>query len=131
LGDTEKTAETFRNAFVFPGDLGYLDNKGRLHVLGRSDVINIGGYKVDQLEVERVIRDRLPVKDVIVLEGERGGLPVVRAVVEADPAQVSKAMVVKVCREYLSSYKIPAQVDVYHRLERDASGKVLRIFLKG
>ena len=130
-GDSERTAETFRNAFVFPGDLGFVDGMGRLHVLGRSDVINIGGDKVDRVEVEGVIRSRLPVKDVIVLEGRRAGLPVVRAVVEADPAQVTRAMVIQACRECLSPYKVPAQVDVCERLERDATGKVLRGSLKG
>lgn len=130
-GDPEKTAEAFRNGFVFPGDMGYMDGVGRLHILGRSDVINIGGDKVDRIEVEKVIRDRLPVKDVIVLEGRRAGVPVVRAVVEADPARVSRAMVVEVCRECLSPYKVPAIVDVHDRLERDASGKVLRGALEG
>ncbi len=121
-GDPGRTAETFRNAFVFPGDTGYLDGMGRLHVLGRSDIINIGGDKVDRAEVEGVIRRRLPVRDVIVLEGRRAGLPVVHAVVEADPAQVTRAMVVQVCREYLSSYKVPALVDVLEQLERDPTG---------
>ncbi len=130
-GDPERTAETFRNAFVFPGDLGFVDGMGRLHVLGRSDIINIGGDKVDRAEVEGAIRSRLPVKDVIVLEGRQAGLPVVRAVVEADPEQVTRAMVVQACRECLSPYKVPAQVDVCKRLERNATGKVLRGSLKG
>lgn len=131
IGDSEKTAETFRHGFVFPGDLGYVDDGGRLHVLGRSDVINIGGDKVDRVEVEKVIRDRLPVKDVIVLEGRRAGLPVVRAVVEAEPARVTRAMVIEVCRECLSPHKVPAVVDVRDRLERDESGKVVRSSLEG
>ncbi len=129
-GDPEATAETFRRGFVFPGDLGYVDDKGRLYVLGRSDVINIGGYKVDRLEVESVIRNRLPVRDVIVLEGRRAGLAIVRAVVEADPSLVSRARVIEICRENLSPYKVPARVDVHERLERDANGKVLRAFLE-
>ena len=129
-GDPESTAETFRKGFVFPGDAGYVDDSGRLHILGRADVINIGGYKVDRVEVERVIRDRLPVKDVIVLEGRRGGLPIVRAVVEADPGRVTRDRVIEVCRENLSPYKVPARVDVCDRLARDANGKVLRASLE-
>lgn len=127
--DAESTARTFRDGYVFLGDVGYLDESGRLYVLGRSDIINIGGYKVDPLEVERVIRDSLPVKEVIVLLGERVGQPVVRAVVEADPGQVTRAQIIGVCRERLTSYKVPALVEVRARLERDANGKVLRAAL--
>jgi long-chain acyl-CoA synthetase len=130
LGDPEATAEAFRKGFVFPGDVGYVDDAGRLYVLGRSDVINIGGYKVDRHEVESVIRGGLPVRDVIVLEGRRAGLPIVRAVVEADPARVSPARVIEICRESLSPYKVPARVDIHERLERDANGKVIRAFLE-
>lgn len=92
-------------------------------------LINIGGYKVDQLEVERVVRESLPVRDVYVLAAVRAGLPVVRAVIEADPAQVTRSMVVEACRARLSSYKVPALVEIHERLERDANGKVLRASL--
>ena len=126
IDDPDSTARAFQNGYVFPGDRGYLDDAGRLHVLGRSDVINIGGYKVDALEVEAAIRESLPVKDVVVLEGKRAGLSVVRAIVEADPAQVTGAMVVQACRQRLSPYKVPAQVEIMRQFERDAQGKVIR-----
>ena len=125
VGDPESTARTFRDGYVFPGDVGYIDDLGRLHVLGRSDIINIGGYKVDRLEVEAVIRHSLPVKHVIVMEAERAGLPVVRAVVEADPDCVTRSMVIDACRARLSPHKVPTLVEVREQLERDANGKVL------
>lgn len=125
VNDPESSARTFRNGYVFPGDTGFLDETGNLHVLGRSDIINIGGYKVDRLEVERVIRDSLTVRDVVVLEGERAGLPVIRAVVEADPATITPATVIAACREQLSPHKVPAMVDVREKLARDANGKIL------
>jgi acyl-CoA synthetase (AMP-forming)/AMP-acid ligase II len=126
VDDPESTARTFRDGRVFPGDEGWLDARGRLHILGRSDVINIGGYKVDALEVERAIRDALPVRAVIVAAGERNGLPVVRAIVEADPAEVTPLKVQDACRGRLSPYKVPALVDVLAALPRDGSGKVRR-----
>lgn len=129
VDNPEATARAFRNGYVFPGDRGYLDSEGRLYLVGREDIINIGGYKVDQLEVERVVRESLPVRDVYVLAAVRAGLPVVRAVIEADPAQVTRSMVVEACRARLSSYKVPALVEIHERLERDANGKVLRASL--
>ena len=126
VGDPETTARAIRGGYVFAGDAGFLDSQGRLHLLGRSDVINIGGDKVDRLEVERVIRETLPVSDVVVLEGERSGHPVIRAVIEADPDEVSRSMVIEVCRARLARYKVPALVEVRKRFERDTAGKVLR-----
>jgi acyl-CoA synthetase (AMP-forming)/AMP-acid ligase II len=125
IGDPESTAKVFRDGWVFPGDRVYLDSEGRLHVLGRDDVINIDGMKVDPLEVARTIRDALPVRDVVVLAADRAGLPTLRAIVEADPAQVTAKMVVDACRVRLSSYKVPTQIDVRDRLERNDAGKIL------
>jgi long-chain acyl-CoA synthetase len=126
IDDPEASARAFRNGWVFPGDRGRLDARGRLYVLGRGDVINIGGYKVDPLEVERAIRESLPVGEVVVVPGTRAGLPAVRAVVEADPARVTPAMVVAACRARLSPYKVPAEIEVRARLPRDGSGKVVK-----
>lgn len=125
VDDPENTARTFQDGYVFPGDIGYVDDTGCLYVLGRDDVINVGGYKVDRLEVENVIRQSLPVDDVIVLAGERAGLAVIRAVVEADPAVVTRSKVIDACRARLSPHKVPALVEVRERLRRDANGKVV------
>ena len=114
---------------MFPGDAGYLDAQGGLHLLGRSDILNIGGYKVDCLEVEEAIRSALAVSVVIVMEGERAGLPVVRALVEADPDRVTGSMVREACRKRLSPYKVPALVEVLPILPRDANGKIQRALL--
>jgi acyl-coenzyme A synthetase/AMP-(fatty) acid ligase len=128
VGDPEMSARVFRDGQVFPGDRGYLDDQGRLHVVGRSDIINIGGFKVDRFEVERVIRDALPVTDVVVMEGERAGSPAVRAVIEGDPALVTREAVIAACRAKLSNYKVPAQIEVFRKFRRDANGKALRSY---
>lgn len=126
VDDPVNSAKTFRHGYVFPGDKGYLDSSGALHVLGRSDIINIGGYKVDRLEVETVIREALPVKEVIVIEGEQGGLSVVHAIIEAAPGTVTRPMIIEACRERLTDYKIPRLVTISEKLPRDANGKILK-----
>jgi acyl-CoA synthetase (AMP-forming)/AMP-acid ligase II len=65
------------------------------------------------------------VTDVVVMEATSAGLPAIRAVIEADPDQVTKAMVVAACRNSLSSYKIPRIVEIREKFERDANGKVI------
>lgn len=126
VDDPVNSAKTFRHGYIFPGDKGYLDSSGVLYVLGRSDIINIGGYKVDRLEVETVIREVLSVQEVIVIEGEQGGLPVVHAIIEADPATITRAMIIEACQKRLSDYKIPKLITIAAKLSRDANGKILK-----
>ena len=111
--------------FILLGDRGYSDQSGNLYVLGRDDQINIGGYKVDRTEIEIAIRENLPVSYVAVLPYHRAGQPALRAVVEADPEEVTVALVTRTCKDHLANYKVPARVEIYPRLPRDANGKVL------
>src|SRR4029078_11086712 len=59
LGDWDeaaKTAETFRDGWRPPGDLGILDHEGYLYVVDRKkDMIKSGGENVASREVEEVI----------------------------------------------------------------------------
>lgn len=110
--------------YVLPGDRGWLDADQALHIAGRDDVYNIGGYKVDRFEVEQCIRAALPVRYVAVLPFERAGHAALRALIEADPAQVDSAAVSKACQAALLGYKVPARVDIRDALPRDLNGKV-------
>jgi acyl-coenzyme A synthetase/AMP-(fatty) acid ligase len=48
-----ETAKAFRQGWFYPGDLGYLDDRGSLHLSGRtSEVINAGGVKINPRQVE-------------------------------------------------------------------------------
>lgn len=49
----QATAQFFRGGYFYPGDLGFLDNQGRLHLEGRSsDVLNLGGVKINPERIE-------------------------------------------------------------------------------
>jgi fatty-acyl-CoA synthase len=56
LNQPDKNAESLRDGWFFSGDLGMLDAKGRLHVLGRKeDAISRGGRYIRPLEIEDVL----------------------------------------------------------------------------
>ncbi|MAT49896.1 MAG: hypothetical protein CMK32_01760 [Porticoccaceae bacterium] len=112
------------DGYLLPGDRGYLDESGRLYILGRDDVINIGGYKVDRYEVEAVIRDLAAVEFVHVTEYDRAGQPALRAIIESTDPALSSALVIDHCRAALAPYKVPGRVDIVGSLPRDANGKV-------
>jgi acyl-coenzyme A synthetase/AMP-(fatty) acid ligase len=60
----EATARFFKDGYFYPGDLGFIDQEGRLLLEGRSsDVINLGGVKINPERVESIALAQLGVLD--------------------------------------------------------------------
>jgi fatty-acyl-CoA synthase len=56
VGDPELTARTVRDGWVHTGDLGRVDERGYIHILGRvADVIKTNGIKIQPLTVENTL----------------------------------------------------------------------------
>jgi fatty-acyl-CoA synthase len=54
--DPDLTATVLRDGWVHTGDLGYLDDRGYLHLVDRiADVIKAGGIKVHPADVEKAL----------------------------------------------------------------------------
>lgn len=120
---------TVRDGYLSTGDLGYLDDQGYLHVVGRADdMVVVGGENVFPDEIEAVIGELDGVDECAVLgaEDEELGQVLVAFVVGSVDAQ----RVEEVCRDQLASYKVPRRVHVVDELPRTSTGKVLRNELK-
>ena len=60
----EATAQFFKDGYFYPGDLGFIDHAGRLLLEGRSsEVINLGGVKVNPERIESIALAQLGVRD--------------------------------------------------------------------
>ncbi len=130
----EKTAAEFRpDGFFITGDLGRIDGRGYLHIVGRSkDLVITGGYNVYPKEVESVI-DALPG----VLESAVIGLPHpdfgegVTAVVTRRPgARIGEGDVLAALEGQLARYKLPKRVVFVDELPRNTMGKVQKAMLR-
>lgn len=68
-GDPAATASTFTSdGSVRTGDLGYVDDLGRLHLVGRTREMYVrGGYNVYPVEVENVLAEHPQVSDVVLV----------------------------------------------------------------
>lgn len=129
----EKTAAEFRaDGFFITGDLGRIDERGYVHIIGRGkDLIISGGLNVYPKEVEAEI-------DAIdgVIESAVVGLPhpdlgeAVTAVVAADPGALTEAKVLSALAERLARYKQPRRVLFVKDLPRNAMGKVQKALLR-
>jgi len=111
------------NGFYRTSDQGFL-RAGELVLTGRvSQVINVGGRKVDPVEVADALR-RLPgVLDAVVLEvPDRHGEPAVGAVL-APAATLDPAEVRRLAAQVLPQHKVPSLVRLVAEIPPTAIGK--------
>lgn len=129
----ETAAVLGADGWLRTGDLGRLDDAGRIHLVDRAkDLIITGGENVYPAEVENVLgaHPDLGEAAVIGVPDERWGESV-KAVVAARPgAVVDPAEVIAFCRERLARFKCPTSVDVVEHLPRTATGKVVKPALR-
>ena len=108
------------------GDLGRIDENGRLMILERmSSVIVRGGANVYPAEVERVLRQLAGVADAVVVgvPDERLG-ETVHAVVELTPGcERTGPELVEECLTQLARYKTPQRILIVDAIARNALGK--------
>jgi malonyl-CoA/methylmalonyl-CoA synthetase len=130
----EKTKSEFReNGFFITGDLGKIDGRGYVQIVGRvKDLIITGGYNVYPKEVELEI-DTLPG----VLESAVIGLPHpdfgegVTAVVVANGVNpVTEEDILTALESRLARYKQPKRVLLVRDLPRNATGKIEKNVLR-
>jgi acyl-CoA synthetase (AMP-forming)/AMP-acid ligase II len=126
-GYTSGSTKDFHEGFMSSGDVGYLDEAGRLFVVGRDDeMIVSGGENVYPIEVEKVIAGHPDVAEAAVLgvEDTQYGQRLAAFVVLAGTitADGLKAYV----RENLANYKVPRDITVLDELPRNSTGKIDR-----
>jgi len=132
--DPEATRAVFTaDGAVRTGDLGFVDERGRLHLSGRSKEMYVrGGYNVFPLEVESVLADHPGVAHVAVVPrsdpvmGEIGVAVVVpRHAADAPTLESLRAH----ARGRLASYKMPEAIVLASELPRTAMEKIDRAAL--
>jgi malonyl-CoA/methylmalonyl-CoA synthetase len=130
----EKTKSEFRDdGFFITGDLGKIDPKGYVHILGRGkDLVISGGFNVYPKEIESEI-DAMPG----VVESAVIGVPhadfgegVTAVVVCNKGADVTETGVLQALDGRLAKFKMPKRVFVVDELPRNAMGKVQKNILR-
>ncbi|OMC16675.1 acyl-CoA ligase FadD12 [Mycobacterium colombiense] len=136
-GYTSGSTKDFHAGFMSSGDLGYLDEAGRLFVVGRDDeMIVSGGENVYPIEVEKILAAHPDVAEasVIGVDDEQYGQRLAAFVVlepgAALDARAAPEALKQHVRENLANYKIPREITVLDELPRSSTGKILRAELQ-
>ena len=130
----EESARTFRDGWLYTGDIGRIDEDGYLWLVDRKkEMILVGGYNVYPREIDEVLQRHPAVMEVAVV-----GIPdefrgeTVKACVALDPgAEVSADELISHCRERLVGYKVPTVIEFFDELPKTGPGKIDKLRLKG
>ncbi len=127
-GYTSGDTKQFLGEFMISGDLGRLDERGRLFVVGRDDdMIVSGGENVYPSEVERTLQGHPEVREcaVIGVDDDQFGQRLAAFVVPADGVVPAEGSLREYVRTQLASFKVPRELVLLTELPRNASGKIV------
>src|SRR3954447_17969489 len=121
--------ETDAAGLMSTGDMGHIDEEGRLFIDSREDdMIVSGGENVYPGEVEELLSKHPKITDaaVVGVEDQEFGQRLKAFVVPSGGAELSEDDVKKYVKEHLAGYKVPRDVEFLDELPRNATGKVLK-----
>jgi len=124
--ETEKVLDA--QGWMHTGDLGRVDEKGHLHILGRSkELIIHGGFNVYPPEVEAALNDHPGVVQAAVVGRQiRGDEEVLAFVQVTADSTLTEAELKAFVHSKLAGYKRPARIILATDLPAAPTGKILK-----
>lgn len=128
----DATAQTIIDGWLCTGDIGLMTEEGYFQIVDRKkDMILVSGFNVYPNEIEEVIAGHPKVLEVAAI-----GIPhpksgeVVKVFVVKNDNSLKKDELVNYCRENLTGYKVPKEVEFRKELPKTNVGKILRRALR-
>jgi long-chain acyl-CoA synthetase len=128
----EETDNVFINGYLKTGDIGFVDKDGYGKIVDRKkEMINVSGFNVFPNEVENVIAEHEKVLEVgaIGISDPKSTEKVKVFIVKKDES-LTEEEIIAYCKENMTSYKVPKQVEFRKELPKSNVGKILRRVLK-
>ena len=128
----QATEDSFIDGWLKTGDIAQIDEEGYVTIVDRKkDMICISGFNVYPNEVEEVLANHPDViqSAVIGVPDARAGEAIKAFIVTSNPS-LDKNELVKFCRQNLTAYKVPKQIEFREELPVTNVGKILRRALR-
>ncbi len=129
----DETANVFYNdGFLKTGELGIMLEDGYFKIVDRlKDMICVSGFNVYPNEVEEEIAKHPGVLEVAAIGvSDEKSNEVVKVFIVKKDASLTAAEIKTFCKENLTAYKIPKQIEFRDELPKSNIGKILRRLLK-
>lgn len=131
--DEELTRKVLHDGCVYTNDKGFIDSEGRLQLSGREDdIINVGGYKVNPIEVENVVLSLSEISDCICIADKHPvlGVALRLLVVIQDSRSFDKKQLAHILMDKLERYKVPQLYTQVESIKRTYNGKLDRKYYR-
>ncbi len=125
----EDTAETFRDGWVYTGDMGTKDEDGYVYIVDRKkDMIISGGENIYPREIEELLYQHPAILEctVIGIPDDYWGENVKACVVLKPEQKATEDELIQFCKDNMASYKKPKSVDFLDELPKSPQGKILK-----
>ncbi len=127
--DSLETSLVLKNGWLHTGDIVRMDEDGYFYVVDRKkSLIKVGGFQVWPSEIEKVLSSHPAVKEAGV-----GGIPdrehgekIITWVVLKPGEKMDAKDLKDWCRDNLSAFKIPSEINFVEEIPKTSVGKILR-----
>ena len=126
VNDEESTKKVLADGKIHTSDLGYIDEEGLIHLTGRvGEVINVGGYKVNPIEVENIASSFAGIKDCVCVASKHPVIgAVLKLIVETDKVTpFDKHNLAVYIKSKIDAYKVPTLYEVVESIKYTYNGK--------
>ena len=129
----EETAKTIIDGWLHTGDVGIVDEDGDYAIVDRvKDMIISAGNNIYPTEVENHLYTHPSIHEVAVFgipDGIKG--EAVKAAIVLRPGETAQPeAILAFCKEKMSKYKVPKEIEFVSELPKSATGKILKRVLR-
>ncbi|CAM8879890.1 unnamed protein product [Rhodiola kirilowii] len=125
----EANKSGYQFGWFHTGDIGFLDEDGYLHLVGRiKELINRGGEKISPIEVDSVLLSHPDIAQAVSfgVPDDKYGEEINCAVIAREGSNLTEEDVIKFCKNNLAAYKVPKRVFLTNSVPKTATGKIQR-----
>lgn len=127
----EANKSAFQFGWFHTGDVGYFDEEGYLHLVGRiKELINRGGEKISPIEVDAVLLSHPDIAQAVAfgVPDDKYGEEINCAIIPREGAKIDEGDMISFCKKNLAGFKVPKKVFLTDSdsLPKTASGKIQR-----
>lgn len=128
----ESAKAFFHKEWFRTGDVGIMGEDGFFKIVDRiKDMINVSGFNVYPNEVEDTIASHPKVLEVAAVGvADERSTEIVKVYVVKKDESLTKEELISFCRENMTAYKVPKQVEFRDELPKSNVGKILRRILR-
>ena len=112
------------------GDLGYLDKKNYLHIIGRKDnTIKISGYRIDTLEIESFVNMNFDVTNSCLLKTSIFNINILCLAIETNK-KINHEKIINFLKKKLPNYSLPKKIISLKKFPLNQNNKIDRNKIK-